>query len=393
MMLHAQLRHLADTVLPSLQQQQQQVRYVVTTSSTSKQTSHQTSNSTVTSTVQQLSTVVLPTSRRPVTSTTSGFTPPRPQPLPVPVARNSFRIDDILGPDETRRNELMPCLVPTAAARRNEPTERQTSTEISGDGELTVQARTDDISQLLQQQRQQCGRRQSLQHCGTHPSLHSAAGETSQRHTDINVHSWCSASPSDIERSRSMQLQHQQLQYGDTEVELRQRSSSPVIKGPRDSSSDLPSGHVVPGIGTSGGPSSQHECSTRSAADFHVSAGISLPLLRQSRRDQHCRLSPSMLLPNAAASAPALPHVTPHLAIHRRHHHQQQQRQHGQVADSVATAQFVWHHPLFNVPPSMITSPSPFSAVDPFQAFFASRHTPFLPAREFHIHDFNSFFF
>lgn len=72
----------------------------------------------------------------------SSSSSPRPQLLPVPVARNSFRIDDILGEDKFRRGEASAGLSTVKDSRQS-----STFTEQNSARDLVGRPRPDDVGQ------------------------------------------------------------------------------------------------------------------------------------------------------------------------------------------------------------------------------------------------------
>jgi len=279
-----------------------------------------------------------------LTLMTSGSTS-RPQLPPVPVARNSFRIDDILGEDPARCVDVL-----WLASTRNKevcksltPTNRQTFRQ-SSDRELTERPWTDDISQCHRhhyhhhQQQQQQRRRQLQQHVG-----------------------------SEIDQTVGLV----------DAVELRRHISSPVAKRPRDSTLAFSSSrhHITSGGQSSGSPPLP---SPQDPLDYHVEATRPVQL-RQSVSDQHDQRSPSVLLPNVTSAS-----HSPYLPLHQHRQQQQQQQQqqkYGHVAESAAATVFGSHHPLLGVPPSS----SPISAVSlhHLHTFFAGHHGALLSGCEY----------
>lgn len=322
-MLQAQSRHLTNT--PSTIPPQHQLKYVVTTTKSTLERVHHHHH-------VHPSTAVMPSSQPKLTLMTSG-----PQLLPVPVARNSFRIDDILGEERTRRDDVSRRpLSATATARVREvctsltPSLHQTLRQ-SSDTETTERPPSDDINQLLRQ------------------------------------------------HHRQQHIQHQLQRRGSSEVdnvdavEFRRRSSSPVATQHSDSTSAVSflHHHDTSGRPSGGGPPPSPQDHPVRPTEFDVDVVRPVPL-RQSGSDRNGQLSPSTLIANVTAAS-----HSSYLTSHRHSHpYPQQQQQPGQLVDSFAS-----HHPVLAIPPPL-TPISPVS-LDPFHAFVACRHGAFLSGCEF----------
>jgi len=322
---HEQSRHFANTSSTYPQQQQPQQKCVVmTTMSTSERTHHHTLTSVAMSSHHP--TAVERLTSQPGLTLMMSRAASRPQLLPVPVARKSFRIDDILGEERARRDDMQGRpRTTTETCMSSTPTDCQASRQSSD--RLTERPPT-DISQLHHQQKQQWQQHQS--------------SETNERAGHVDA------------------------------VVVRRRSSSPVTKRSRDSNPDFSfrRRHVMSG-GQSSGTSQSSQDSVARPADLYVNAVRPIQL-RQSGVDQDVRLSPSSVM--LASHSPCL----------RRHHRPyQQQQQFGQVAENAAVAVFgTHHHPLLLVPPQPPPS-STLHCVDSLNTFFAGRHSSFLPGCEF----------
>ena len=338
-MLHEQSRHSANTSSTyhhhqQQQQQQQQMCVMMTMKSTSERAHHHTLTSVTMS--NNYPTIAVRSTSQPQLTAMMSCAASRPRLLPVPVARKSFRIDDILGEEWAQRDDVQG-RPPSASSKNTDTcnslitTDHQTSRQ-SSDGELTVRPSTDDIIQLHHPQQQQ---QQRQLHEGT--ATNERAG-----HVDAVV--------------------------------LGHRTSSPVAKRSRDSAPDFSSHrrrHV-----TSGGQSSDTSPSLQDPearpADLYVSAVRPIQQ-RQSGVGQHGRLSPSMLLPNVISAS-----HSPCLISHN--HHRPQQQQFGHVAENAAVALFgTHHHPLLVVPPPPSPGSTVHYSVDSLNTVLAGRHGSFLP--------------
>jgi len=323
---HEQCRHFANRPASSTYPQQQQQKYIVMTTVSTPERTHHISTSVAMSN-HHPTTVERSTSQPGLTLMTS-CAASRPQLLPVPVERKSFRIDDILGDERVRRDDMQgrpPATTETCKSLT--PTDCQTSRQSSD--RLTERPPTHDIIHLHRQQQQQRQQHQS--------------SETDERAGNVDA------------------------------VVLGRRSSSPVTKRSRDSTPDFSSRrrHVTSG-GQSSASSPSSQDSAARPADLYVNAVRAIQL-RQSRVDQHTRLSPPNVI--SASQSPCL----------RRHHrpYQQQQQQFGQVAENAAVAMFGGHHhPLLLIPPHPPPS-STVHCVDSLNTFFAGRHGSVLPGCEF----------
>ena len=327
MMPSAQSSRLASSSSTSPLQQQQQNCVVTTTRSTSEHTHHHPTSTCIVMS-HRPSTVVMSSSQPDLALMTS-----RPQLLPVPVARNSFRIDDILGDECARRGELL-----SSSTRNKEACKLSTSTDHqalqteSTDREFTERPRTDDIGRLHHHHRCHYQQQQQQQH---------GSSRMDQRAGHVDA------------------------------VELRRSSTSPVAERLSDSAPACSSRHhhITSGGQSSASPPPSPQDRLATPADLHVGADRHVSQ-RQSDSDQHGhRLSPPKVTSTLHSAYPTLQQC---------HQHQQH---YGQVDDSAGSAVFVPHHPLLGGP----SSPSPVSAasLDSLHAFFSGRHGTFLSGCEF----------
>lgn len=316
MMLQAQPHHL-DYPL-----QQQQQNYVLTST-----TPHHHLTSASVLLTHQPSTLAL--------TSNSAF---KPQPLPVPVTRNSFRIDDILGEQRARRVDTSR-RVSCASTRKLKECQLTTSTDHkrlrqNNDREVTERPLTNDSS---------------------HPyhHLHHHQNPQLQQHGGSEM--------------------AQQAGHVDP-VDHIHRGSSSVAKRRHDSTPDHPSRHHHDTQSTASRPTVQQD---RMARPPVVSGVRRIPL--EGNSDECDRLSPSMLLHNATPASHPL-----HLTLHHHPQHQQHQQQYGQFAENTAATVFGPLHPLLAVPTSssLISSLS-LDPLSPLHSFFTGRHDAFLAGCEF----------
>jgi len=239
MMLQAQSRHLANTPLTPAQQQQQQQNCLMTTTRSTFEP-------------RQMSDVIVSSSQRSTDSVTSDSAF-KPRPLPVPVTRNSFRIDDILGEQQAWRDDASRQLTTSVSTWNRDECQSSTSTNQqrqSNSREVTERSLSDDTSQLQHRQRRQQHQQQEEEE-QLHPS------------GDLAVHVDQRADNVDA-------------------VEERQRGSSLDVKSHRDSIPDLlpPHQHRETSGAQSRGrcPQPLHDSVSRSPADFHAGGVRPIPL-------------------------------------------------------------------------------------------------------------------
>ena len=314
-MLQAQSHHLSSTHL----QHQQQHKYSAVSTWSPLEHAHHLHTSTTSP--RHPSDVPLPTSRHAYSSMTSS----RPQPLPVPVARSSFRIDDILGDGEVGRDGT-----PRSAPSKTKAGRSSTSTVFQTSRNNSDEVLSDDITQ------------RHLHHHHHH------------RHHE----------------------QQQAGQHGNPEKDVDKVELRPLLsKPPRPSIPDVPFRHPVRSGGQSS-TTSPPSPRTRSPSDVDVGVDGAVQV-RQPASDQHIQLSPSTSN-TAAASLSPYEALRPH-----HHHHQQQHHQYGPAAQSVESTLIGSHHPLLRVPPS--SSPFSVPSLDHphLHALFAGRHFAFQPQCKF----------